>query len=303
MLGRDAVKNKDYGKRLSLWRVAHVFSDPSAPAQIFRNKRQSATRLHQHEFTEMVFILGGKGMHLVNESQQELEAGDCFVIEPGGVHAYQHTHALDLINVLIRHDATERLRRVTGKLAGYPRLVASPPAAGHDWVKPRPLTPHELADCLRVIEEIEMEAARGAAGWRDMQEVLIQELIIRVCRAAAVSANRAPDSRARIEAVIRYLELNYSDPITVVQLGKLACTSGRTLQRHFIVATGVSPLHYLQRVRLAHASRLVRETELTMTEIGDRCGMPNSAYFSRLFHRFTGASPSAWRKRKDSFGG
>jgi AraC-like DNA-binding protein len=40
-----------------------------------------------------------------------------------------------------------------------------------------------------------------------------------------------------------------------------------------------------------------------MTEIGDRCGMPNSAYFSRLFHRFTGTSPSAWRKRKDSFGG
>jgi quercetin dioxygenase-like cupin family protein len=62
-----------------LWRVAHVFGDPSAPAQIVRSKRQSATRLHQHEFTEMVFILGGKGMHLVNESCLELEAGDYFV--------------------------------------------------------------------------------------------------------------------------------------------------------------------------------------------------------------------------------
>ena len=293
------MKQKENVKRRPLWRVSHVFGDPSAPAQIVRNKRQSATRLHQHEFTEMVFILGGKGMHLVNASCQELETGDCFVIETGGMHAYQHTHALDLINVLIRHDATERLRRVTGKLAGYPRLVASPPAAGHDWVKPRPLTPHELADCLRVIEEIEMEAARGAAGWRDMQEVLIQELIIRVCRAAAVSANRAPDSRARIEAVIRHLERNYADPITLAQLGKLACMSGRTLQRHFIAATGVSPLHYLLRVRLAHASRLVRETELTMTDIGDRCGMPNSAYFSRLFHRYTGTSPSAYRHHKD----
>lgn len=286
-----------------LWRVAHVFGDPSAPAQIVRSKRQSATRLHQHEFTEMVFILGGKGMHLVNESCLELEAGDYFVIETGGMHAYQHTHALELINVLIRHDVLERLRRVTGKLDGYVRLVASPPAAGRDWVKPRPLTPHELADCLRVIEEIEMESARGAAGWRDMQEVLIQELIIRVCRAAALQANHAPDSRARIEAVIRHLERNYADPVTVAQLGTLACMSGRTLQRHFIAATGGSPLRYLLRVRLAHASRLVRETDLTMTEIGDRCGMPNSAYFSRLFHRYAGTSPSAWRKRKDSFGG
>jgi transcriptional regulator GlxA family with amidase domain len=154
-----------------------------------------------------------------------------------------------------------------------------------------------MADCLRVIEEIEAESARGADGWRDMQESLIQELFIIACRAAAVPANNESGIRARIQAVIRHMERNYADPVTTAHLEKIANMSERTLQRHFRTATGVSPLHYLLRVRIAHASRMIGETDLPMTDIGGRCGIPNSAYFSRLFQQFTGISPSAWRKR------
>ena len=58
------------------------------------------------------------------------------------------------------------------------------------------------------------------------------------------------------------------------------------------------PSYRMRRLRRTPAIRnMLRETTLSATEISAQCGIPDSAYFSRLFHQATGLCPSAWRKR------
>jgi len=67
--------------------------------------------------------------------------------------------------------------------------------------------------------------------------------------------------------------------------------------RRFKQATGDSPLHYLQKLRIAAAKRLLESDHRTMQEISDAVGYQDTAYFRELFQRHTGVSPSAYRRQ------
>jgi YesN/AraC family two-component response regulator len=53
----------------------------------------------------------------------------------------------------------------------------------------------------------------------------------------------------------------------------------------------------LQKLRVAAAKRLLESDHRTMQEISDAVGYHDVAYFRMLFQRYTGASPSAYRRR------
>lgn len=278
-----------------LWMEDHVFLDPASPVLVDRHT-QTETVLHRHEFTELVFITRGKGIHAVESSEYSLEPGDFFVMEGTHSHAYRKTDNLELINILIRERVMETLRPMLRRWKGHTVLFPSLHGTPAPFARARTLRPHELGECIQIMEHLEAESERRANGGYDMQVALLQQLLITMCRHASGTPDTEPDVRTRIGKVIRHLEQTYGNRITLAELEQIACMSPRSLQRHFRTATGVTPVRYLLRVRIANAGRMLRETELPLTEIGARCGIEDSAYFSRLFHQFTHMSPSAWRK-------
>src|SRR5215470_569854 len=73
--------------------------------------------------------------------------------------------------------------------------------------------------------------------------------------------------------------------------------SVRNFVRRFKVATGDSPLAYLQKLRIAAAKRMLESNHRSMQEISDAVGYQDIAFFRALFQRHTGVSPSAYRDR------
>jgi transcriptional regulator GlxA family with amidase domain len=73
--------------------------------------------------------------------------------------------------------------------------------------------------------------------------------------------------------------------------------SVRNFVRRFKHATGDSPLHYLQKVRIAAAKRMLESDHRSVQEISDAVGYQDIAFFRALFQRHTGVSPSAYRER------
>jgi AraC-like DNA-binding protein len=67
------------------------------------------------------------------------------------------------------------------------------------------------------------------------------------------------------------------------------------LCRAFKKAYGVSPVTYLNNTRMERACMLLRDTELRIAEIARSVGIPNPAYFTRLFSRYTGKPPREYR--------
>lgn len=73
----------------------------------------------------------------------------------------------------------------------------------------------------------------------------------------------------------------------------------RTLHRSF-AASQTTFSGTLRRLRMAHAVRLLSQTrlvQLSIAEVGQRCGCPDASHFVRDFHRTTGMTPARWRKQ------
>jgi transcriptional regulator GlxA family with amidase domain len=71
----------------------------------------------------------------------------------------------------------------------------------------------------------------------------------------------------------------------------------RTFKRRFTDATGLSPIAYVQRLRIEDAKRRLERTEVPVDEISWKVGYEEPAFFRRLFKRVTGIAPGAYRRR------
>jgi len=84
-----------------------------------------------------------------------------------------------------------------------------------------------------------------------------------------------------------------------LSLGRLACDLGISpaqLSRRFRSVRGDTPVAYLRGVRLRKARELLTTTDDTLQAIATRCGYRDAFYFSRVFARHTGQSPSRFRR-------
>lgn len=73
--------------------------------------------------------------------------------------------------------------------------------------------------------------------------------------------------------------------------------SERTFKRRFASATGLSPIAYVQRLRIEDAKRRLERTDAPVDEISWQVGYEEPAFFRRLFKRVTGVTPGAYRRR------
>ena len=71
----------------------------------------------------------------------------------------------------------------------------------------------------------------------------------------------------------------------------------RTFKRRFTSATGLSPIAYVQRLRIEDAKRRLERTEASVDEISWQVGYEEPAFFRRLFKRVAGLAPGAYRRR------
>ena len=78
---------------------------------------------------------------------------------------------------------------------------------------------------------------------------------------------------------------------------KRSTLAERTFKRRFVSATGLTPIAYVQRLRIEDAKRRLERTDAPVDEISWRVGYEDPAFFRRLFKRTTGLAPGAYRKR------
>ena len=97
--------------------------------------------------------------------------------------------------------------------------------------------------------------------------------------------------------VQRWMENHYAERITMESVGDQFGLSNRSLVRRFKLATGVTPLNYLQEVRLDVASKLLVQSNRSVDDITHAIGYEDISSFIRLFKRRTNYSPSNYRAR------
>ncbi len=94
-----------------------------------------------------------------------------------------------------------------------------------------------------------------------------------------------------ILAAQKFLEENYQDKLSIEKLSSDLNIGRRNFDRRFIKATGITPLDYLQRVKMEAAKKMFETTRKTVNEIMYEVGYNDAKAFREVFSRVTGLSP------------
>ncbi|HEY8608023.1 MAG TPA: helix-turn-helix domain-containing protein [Noviherbaspirillum sp.] len=100
-----------------------------------------------------------------------------------------------------------------------------------------------------------------------------------------------------IRGAQQWLDTHFSVAHPVEEMISRSRLAERTFKRRFTHATGLSPLAYVQRLRIEDAKRRLERTEASVEEISWRVGYEDPAFFRRLFKRTTHLAPGEYRKR------
>nr|WP_145178506.1 helix-turn-helix domain-containing protein [Rubripirellula lacrimiformis] len=275
------------------------FHQDGFPIVVERRDPQQPFGLHCHEFAEIVIITGGKGMHITGEDSYELSVGDTFVIGGDRPHDYLNMDQLSLINILF--DPTELPMSIADlqSLTGYHALFTLEPAwrKRHQFTSRLQLSPVQMVETLRLIDGLEAELADRGPGFGVMATASMLQLVTFLSR--CYSRTRNPESKKllRIAESISHIRRKFSHPITLDELVDISGMSRRNFIRTFEETMGTPPIKYLIDLRIREASRLLRSTDQTITEIAFEVGFADSNYFSRQFRNTLGISPREYRKQ------
>ncbi|MCU6797481.1 AraC family transcriptional regulator [Paenibacillus sp. WQ 127069] len=105
------------------------------------------------------------------------------------------------------------------------------------------------------------------------------------------------DANQRIQKIMRYMESNYQNTMTVSLLASQAYLDVSYFIRSFHKIAGRTPLQYLHDLRLNAAACFLSTTQMPVQAISDAVGFQSIHYFSRLFKQRYDVSPSLWRKQ------
>ncbi|MNT78715.1 Exoenzyme S synthesis regulatory protein ExsA [compost metagenome] len=99
-----------------------------------------------------------------------------------------------------------------------------------------------------------------------------------------------------VNRLILHMQKHYRENLKISDLAGLVSMNVDYISTVFGKKTGMTPVLYLQNIRVEQAKRMLLSSKLSVSEIALQSGFADDAYFIRFFKRLTGHTPSAYRK-------
>ncbi|CAJ1004146.1 MULTISPECIES: helix-turn-helix domain-containing protein [Brevibacillus] len=115
---------------------------------------------------------------------------------------------------------------------------------------------------------------------------------------AYMEQNDLSDVSPIIRQAVRYLKENLRRKLTLEEVAQYCCVSVYHLSRLFKRETGMSPIDFLNRLRVEKAKYYLSSTDCTIQEIAAVVGFQDANYFTRTFKKYANCSPTAYRRAK-----
>lgn len=297
-----------------------VFGDGDFPLNVATWQNHPDYPLHVHDFSEIVIVLGGTGVNVINDEHLPIRAGDVFVLHGNRPHGFKDTKELSLVNVIFDRSLLDVHQLEISKLPGYQALFEVEPALLEFGKFERHLQ-LDFSQLTRVraltnAMEIELNSSsrnrpshdfddRDKAAELDVQPIdqgshLIalghfMILIGTLSRWYAGKPINDPQKTHQIGKVLSYMETHYDQPFDIDEITQKSGMSRRSFYRAFTDLTGKTPITYLLNLRIARAAHLLQTTDKNITETAFDCGFEDSNYFSRQFRKIIGITPRAYK--------
>lgn len=281
------------------------------PAFFTEKPELETSKLHVHEFYEIVWFREGGGTHRVDFDDYPVAPGTIFFISPGQFHSFDQ-----------RHDQSGVVLKICGSLLNDASDMASTCGCGDSscssdhssYLKYNVFNTfdHKPYKCIAeddfdkietIIKAIEDELSIGdALGHREYLQALVKMLIIRAERnsqaegqADVAILNPVRTSHKTFLAFRRLLDEHYQELHTVKDYANLLGITTKTLTQYVNECSSYSPLELINNRIALEAKRLLCYSNFMVKEIAYRLGFEDPSYFVKFFKREVHHSPADYR--------
>jgi len=162
-----------------------------------------------------------------------------------------------------------------------------------------PLSAWELGRAKGLLDSINTELTTQYDGfWPCRSRSFLMELLFFtqfLCQAFEGNNNVLYEDDTNFSLITEYLNEHYNDEISLESITKKFNINRNKLNGIFLNKTSKTCLNYLMDLRIDMAKIILANTELPVSEVAGRVGYSDSNYFTKIFKKMTGSTPSAFR--------
>lgn len=261
-----------------------------------RKKNQSVQpnsfEISENQFLRFIFIIEGKFHWMIDNQPFVVFPNDCVVVSPqqtfGSENGSFEVGTFYSITIQISSfengstwsNISEAEFRLIGKLISLNKKPV--------------LQNFKLAG--EIVQKIDVEISTNELGYKTRVNHLIDELLISTARQLSKQENQRRDFPQTFRKLDQILRENLSHPWTVEEMAVIMGLGTTAFTEKVKSFSGFSPLNYLINLRISEAIRLLKSTNLSLTDIALDTGFYSSQHFSTTFKKLTGYTPGHFRK-------
>lgn len=247
---------------------------------------------------KLLFIEEGEGSHQIGDRKVRAVPGDLFLIAPNEVHDPRGLESTVKWVVAFGADTlapgwgdANIFWILPDELLLLSFLNSNGTATGHFQI-----APENRPRWLMRLQQLKLELSEQPLGFAEVTRSLLMLLLFDIARLVDPQLPKhSVQSRSLLISVFRFIKENYHNQIGLCDVAKEVNRSPAYLTDFVRRETGKPVLCWIVECRMAHARRLLLETNQSVNQIAELAGYFDRRHFSRQFLRLHNATPQAWR--------
>ena len=163
----------------------------------------------------------------------------------------------------------------------------------------------ENSQLVSIVLTIMEEMRNKKKYYTDTVKALTCALLLEIARMNAQNdeavAQTGRPGIGQIKNALDYISMEYSQEIKIKELAEKCCMSETHFRRLFVEYMNITPVDYINMVRVQIACEMMRKTNASMNEIAIKSGSATTSTFNRNFKRILGTTPYQWKKNPQNY--
>lgn len=264
---------------------------PRATAYYFRRWRHFVMDVHAHDAVEIMYVLSGTCRVEAERGSFEMKNGQLILLDARVPHRLiVDPGPCRMLNVEFVFDERQGPFPTVSDLCSASEALQSflSDRRPHVLLKDREIVYQATRDLV-----LELDHHRGSMSL--LAHLYWAQALLAIARLAEEAKSLSRSAHRYVQQAIEFIHENYDSPLKAGDIAAAVNLHPGYLHRLFKAETGVSLMAYVTRYRIEKAKMLLANTGIPVTQIGDYVGIGSSQYFSAVFKRHVGQTPSEYR--------